>query len=431
VEIKKKKSPGSKTTMLGPSNITLDYMHTYNIEMTVHEEHAVKRIGLNGVPVFLVDAFAWLEKNNALHTEGIFRKEGNSIRMRNPWKIFCGMTTIPNECNAHDICSLIKRFFRAIQVSIFDNNENTILKFIETLNEEHVLLNSLFTVLERLPSINFATLAFLMRNLKKVCSYSAENQMTVDNMATIFAPSLFRDDFTHPSMLGTRSRRLSQDNLMIFMRSRNDLQISVVKLLIQHSNLLGCNLFRNSLDSRTPFYTMPRPLNRGGTRKDSLTMRVLPIPVSARPDQPRVRVDSKGEPPKTKPEENSHQTEQMGSFKEETEAQMTEIKVEHEQKEKAKHREYEAEQKQEDFEIGRQEEALDFSGSEIIFRQIVNSKTKKDLTSLRHVLSPASNNTVRPSLAYFQKNNKGFVKQRINHFGRLASERRLVSENDL
>lgn len=70
--------------------------------------------------------------------------------------------------NTHDVCSLIKRFFREISSPLFTDNQSQILKFVETLNDEQLLVQTLFTLIEHLPTANFCTIAYVMRQLKKV-----------------------------------------------------------------------------------------------------------------------------------------------------------------------------------------------------------------------------------------------------------------------
>lgn len=230
-----KKCSNQKTYMLNPNNIELDFVVAYNIEMEVSVKKR-RKISLCGVPSFLVEAFAWLETNDAWSIQGIFRREGNSQRMKNTWRIFCGQSPIPNDFTVHDVCSLIKRFFREIKTPIFNNNQQQLLNFAE-IKEGGVLVQSLLAFVETLPVSYRSTLGFLMRQLKKASDHSNTNHMDVSNLATIFAPSLFRDETVRP--VPKKKRPESQDLMLNMIRARNELQTRVVEHLIQYSNLIG------------------------------------------------------------------------------------------------------------------------------------------------------------------------------------------------
>lgn len=51
---------------------------------------------------------------------------------------------------------------------LFTDNQSQILKFVETLKDEQILIDTLFTLIERLPTAHFATIGYIMRQLKRV-----------------------------------------------------------------------------------------------------------------------------------------------------------------------------------------------------------------------------------------------------------------------
>ncbi|KAH7718793.1 RhoGAP domain-containing protein [Aphelenchoides avenae] len=219
------------------TDVSLDSIAAYDVDMDVGDRKNSTRITLHRVPSFLVEAFAVLDTNKAWTTEGVFRKEGNSTRMRNAHRIYCGLASIPKECTTHDVCSLIKRFFRELKPSIFIDKQRNILKFAETLRDR-ALLQAILTIFDTLPPSHKATLAFLMRQLQKASESSAANQMTIDNLAVVFAPTLFRDDPAPPTP-ASRKKRGSQDSLLNTVLTLNELRASVVKLFITNAHLLG------------------------------------------------------------------------------------------------------------------------------------------------------------------------------------------------
>lgn len=64
--------------------------------------------------------------------------------------------------------------------------------------------------------------------------------MSVDNLAMVFAPTLFQNcaDKKYPSLL-KRIRSISQENLLKDFKKNNDLQTAVIKLLIQNAERIG------------------------------------------------------------------------------------------------------------------------------------------------------------------------------------------------
>ncbi|CAK5073370.1 unnamed protein product [Meloidogyne enterolobii] len=74
--------------------------------------------------------------------EGIFRKEGSAVRMRNPWQIFCGLSRIPDTYTVHDVCTLIKRFFGALKRPILGDHQANIMSNVSTLSNERVQAES-------------------------------------------------------------------------------------------------------------------------------------------------------------------------------------------------------------------------------------------------------------------------------------------------
>lgn len=77
--------------------------------------------------------------------------------------------SIPSECTTHDICTLIKRFFREIRPSIFGDKQRNMFKFAESLKDK-ALIDSILMLIHSLPQCNIGTIGYLMRQLNEVCS---------------------------------------------------------------------------------------------------------------------------------------------------------------------------------------------------------------------------------------------------------------------
>ncbi|KAH7722411.1 RhoGAP domain-containing protein [Aphelenchoides avenae] len=245
-------APSQASTSSASVDISLDTIAAYDVDMDVGDRKSLTKITLHRVPSFLVEAFAMLDTNKAWSTEGVFRKEGNCTRMRDARRIYCGFAPIPKECTVHDVCCLIKRFFRELKPSIFIDKQRNILKFAETLHDKP-LLQSILAITDTLPPSHKGTLAFLMRQLGKarlqvlgnrthsriqISESASLNQMNVENLAVVFAPTLFRDDPMPPTP-NNRKKHGSQEDLLNAILKQNDLRASVIKLLITHAHMLG------------------------------------------------------------------------------------------------------------------------------------------------------------------------------------------------
>uniref|UniRef100_A0A915DJ29 Rho-GAP domain-containing protein n=1 Tax=Ditylenchus dipsaci TaxID=166011 RepID=A0A915DJ29_9BILA len=379
-----KKCQGSRRISLYDStNILLEDVMAHNIELLIHLGKKSSKIKLNGVPVFLIEAFDWLVKNNSFQVEGIFRREGNANRMKNTWRVFCGLSPIPADCNVHDVCSLIKRFFREIKKPIFTENESKILNFAEDF-KDHLLADALFTVIERLPTSHVATLAYLTRQLKRVSESSDANQMNLENLATVFAPSLFREEF-----MGVKKKNISQHEFLTAIRKRNNLQIAVIKLLVQKSNLIGVQqssrlLFRQETCSKSA--DLPRQTSIAGCEDKIVKLKTF---LAARRDTIKPTVMEM-------PAEITKPVDIKKPLDMEKPAEVEVVAVQ-------------AETNLDDKEMS----SFNFSQSDTFKEHIISCNLSKDLPAPSiacDLLSPISN---RPSLAYFQRNNRGFVKHRI------------------
>uniref|UniRef100_A0A914PDC1 Rho-GAP domain-containing protein n=1 Tax=Panagrolaimus davidi TaxID=227884 RepID=A0A914PDC1_9BILA len=77
-----------------------------------------------------------------------------------------------------------------------------------------------------------------MRCLQEIAESSHLHQMTVENLATVFAPSLFRG-IQEKETKTSKKRNGSQEDLLRTFKRNNDLQVKVVKVLIENAEKIG------------------------------------------------------------------------------------------------------------------------------------------------------------------------------------------------
>uniref|UniRef100_A0A914UXZ5 Rho-GAP domain-containing protein n=1 Tax=Plectus sambesii TaxID=2011161 RepID=A0A914UXZ5_9BILA len=196
-----------------------------------------RTVTLRDVPVFLVGAFNQI-RLHGMETEGLFRREGNATRLKMIWGPYHGHVGIPAVCTIPDICSMIKRFFRESQKPLFADLQSQLLQFAVSIDHEPTKLKSILQLCHVLPAAHLGTLGYLMRQLKFLADNSEKHQMTAENLATVFAPTLFREEPTSTKKAKKESKG-SQDDLLAAVRVDTTVKISLVKLLIEHADLIG------------------------------------------------------------------------------------------------------------------------------------------------------------------------------------------------
>ncbi|KAK6173548.1 hypothetical protein SNE40_016977 [Patella caerulea] len=172
-------------------------------------ENAIKGSGItledqqltsDNVPV-IVDRCINFITNNGLRTRGIYRESATNSRVQS---LLQELRNDPRcvrleEYTDHEVANAVKRFFRGLTASVFtqDYKEWIQTSVISDLNNKLAWYGYL---LDRMPEINYSTLKKLVLHLRKIGQYTAENAMSVENLATCFAPSLVIPDENEPHM---------------------------------------------------------------------------------------------------------------------------------------------------------------------------------------------------------------------------------------
>jgi hypothetical protein len=137
--------------------------------------------------------------------EGIFRLSGSASEISKLKENFdrgidVDLFVVKDE---HCISSLLKSYFRELPEPIWTNKlaqefrrtESNILPslisfFPELTNDIPAMVAELRNLVNQLPTINRAVLEYLMKFLFQVSSFSAQNKMSPQNIAIVFAPTL-------------------------------------------------------------------------------------------------------------------------------------------------------------------------------------------------------------------------------------------------
>ncbi|KFD71630.1 hypothetical protein M514_05343 [Trichuris suis] len=192
------------------------------------------------VPEFLHAAFTLLEER-FLNREGIFRKPGISSKVKAYRVLFCSVSNRQSgycleNLNAFDLCDLIKLFFRELEEPLLTFGlQGQFLRFVDANTPSNVKVKCLLQLCHALPPRHKETLAFLMRKLNKVAEHRAQNKMDIANLATVFAPVIFRDNAS--SYLPKSGQALAE----VMSASKLDvaLKTEVIRLLTKACRSIG------------------------------------------------------------------------------------------------------------------------------------------------------------------------------------------------
>ncbi|XP_069763611.1 uncharacterized protein [Narcine bancroftii] len=146
--------------------------------------------GSGTIPRFLMEACSYLSQH--LETEGIFRKSGSLLRMKNlKVKLQRGDCSL-DFSSASDIAGLLKQFFRELPDPIVPTGLHSPLCQAQQLESEVERSDVTILLTCLMPKDNVATLKYFLSFLQTVAGRSEENKMGIRNLAVVFTPNLFQ-----------------------------------------------------------------------------------------------------------------------------------------------------------------------------------------------------------------------------------------------
>ncbi|XP_053674131.1 uncharacterized protein LOC128724430 [Anopheles nili] len=148
------------------------------------------------VPHTIRLAFGWLERN-ALDQVGLFRKPGVKSRIAKLRSVIEASNDVGwrsdmfDEYHAYDVADLLKQYFRELPDPLLTGKlSETFIAIFQYLPEE-VRAEAVQSAILLLPDEHREVLHLLLTFLERVVRNSSLNQMTANNLAVCFAPSLF------------------------------------------------------------------------------------------------------------------------------------------------------------------------------------------------------------------------------------------------
>eukprot|EP01126_Amoeba_proteus_P005737 TRINITY_DN11965_c0_g1_i9.p1 TRINITY_DN11965_c0_g1~~TRINITY_DN11965_c0_g1_i9.p1 ORF type:complete len:577 (+),score=140.89 TRINITY_DN11965_c0_g1_i9:1755-3485(+) len=159
---------------------------------------------------FILSCFTWLEKNDDIHVEGIFRKAGHEMRIQELKRECSRLGWVPCDTDdVHDIASLVKRFLREMQEPLLTFDLYTTFLGNDS-NDLEEKLSNIQTALLLLPQFNRLLLETLARYLKRLCSYSKFTKMTSENLAIVIGPNILKPRVHNPIVLISDAAHVSE-----------------------------------------------------------------------------------------------------------------------------------------------------------------------------------------------------------------------------
>ncbi|NWX24441.1 FA13A protein, partial [Aegotheles bennettii] len=148
-----------------------------------------------GVPFLVTQMVEYLEVFG-LERVGIFRISGsvNKIKKLKQKYNKGEKVDLVNDGDVDSVASLLKIFLKELPVAVFPDNICSDL--LKTFQEHKIhtteCIENLRHSLSHLPKTHQNLLQFLSAFLLKVATYSAVNFMTLENLAMVFGPTLFK-----------------------------------------------------------------------------------------------------------------------------------------------------------------------------------------------------------------------------------------------
>ncbi|XP_061490567.1 protein FAM13B-like [Rhineura floridana] len=147
------------------------------------------------VPSVVKHIVGYLEEFGLNH-KGLFRISGSATKIKALKQKYDQGEEVDlvNEGDVNSIASLLKLFLNELPVAVFPDNLCTdiLATFEDNINHMAECTRCLKRLLSNLPRAHYSLFHFLTRFLVKVASYSDVNHMTMENLAIVFGPTLFR-----------------------------------------------------------------------------------------------------------------------------------------------------------------------------------------------------------------------------------------------
>jgi len=184
-KMKKRKKKKGETKVFGVDLTTL-------LELDATER--MHKITDPEVPLYVASVLSFLNEKGK-DEEGIFRKAGGAIRIRDLRERIdteSGATDFA-ACGSrpHDVAALLKQFLRDLPEPLLTHQFLDAFAMTQKLKDEADQLKALSLLVMMLPTVHQAVLKKLLKFLAGIAANEEKNKMGIPALAVVFAPSLF------------------------------------------------------------------------------------------------------------------------------------------------------------------------------------------------------------------------------------------------
>uniref|UniRef100_H2ZT76 Rho-GAP domain-containing protein n=1 Tax=Latimeria chalumnae TaxID=7897 RepID=H2ZT76_LATCH len=152
----------------------------------------------SGIPFVVQDLVEYLT-NFGLEKKGLFRVSGSASKIKTLKEKFDQgeKVNLIEDGDIESAASLLKLYFRELPTSVIPYSQHTeFLNVYQACNKDtDECTRKLKGLLGNLPPSHYSLFKYLCTFLLKVASHSQSNQMTQENLATVFGPSIFHVPF--------------------------------------------------------------------------------------------------------------------------------------------------------------------------------------------------------------------------------------------
>mmetsp|Transcript_6630 Transcript_6630/g.7604 ORF Transcript_6630/g.7604 Transcript_6630/m.7604 type:complete len:285 (+) Transcript_6630:127-981(+) len=161
-------------------------------------------------PPIVCDCMAYI-RNGRMDIEGLFRIPGEAsmvdkIKAEYDKGTKGALELFGDEINVHDVCGLLKLWFRATKEPLvpYEQYDQLLMIMRDSMMDidSEETIQAAVAVVESMESPRKEVLGLLMQFLQEITRHKGQNSMTSSNLATCVAPAIARSDDSSPvSML--------------------------------------------------------------------------------------------------------------------------------------------------------------------------------------------------------------------------------------
>ncbi|XP_040908393.1 rho GTPase-activating protein 22-like [Toxotes jaculatrix] len=172
-----------------------------SLEETVLYE---RRYGVRLVPLVVEQCVAFI-REHGLHEVGLFRQPGQASLVKELQEAFDAgeRPSFDSSTDVHTVASLLKLYLRQLPEPLvpYSRYQDFLLCGQRLMSDRTQGLGELRNLLHELPVANFNLLNFICQFLNEVQSYSDNNKMSDQNLATVFGPNILRAKAEDPQSI--------------------------------------------------------------------------------------------------------------------------------------------------------------------------------------------------------------------------------------